>query len=303
MDLNALGDFNLVAAQGGFGRASRASGRPKATLSRRVRDLEESLGVRLLERSGGRFRLTEDGLALHARTESLLGELEEAGRALAEGSDHPRGTLRISAPMLFSHTEMGWVAAGFRRLWPEVRIEVTAEDRFVDLVAETYDLVIRINPAPDADLVGRPFMHGHMLVVAPPDLPRPALDDPQRPDPVPAVVLMNHPAGALWRVVDGARTGALAPDPVLRLWSLMMVRDAVRAGAGVALLPSTIVAEDLEAGRLVSWGEAPDRQVELWVLHTSRRLVSRKVSAFVSYLCDAFAEAGRGRPAGADRPA
>lgn len=287
MDLIALKDFNLVAAHGGFGRASRASGRPKASLSRRVRDLEESLGVRLLERGSGRFRLTEDGAALHMRTEGLLGEIEEVARAISEGVEQPRGTLRISAPMLFSHTEMGRVAAGFRRLYPHVRLNVVAEDRMVDLVAEDYDLVIRTNPKPAEELVGRCFMRGRLLVVAPPDLPRPELSDADDPPlSIPAAVLASEPEGAVWRLADGA----ISPDPVLRLWSLLMVRDAVRAGAGAALLPSTIVADDLATGRLVSWGEAPDRRVELWVLHTSRRLVSGKVSAFVSYLCDAFAD-------------
>jgi len=290
MDLEALADFNRVAAQAGLGRASRASGRPKATLSRHIRGLEEDLGVRLVERGSGRLRLTPEGEVLHARTAGLLAELEDAGRAVAEGSDTPRGTLRISAPLVFSHTEMGRIAAGFRRLHPTVRLEVVAEDRMVDLVEEDFDLVIRINPGPRAgDLVGRRIMRGRMLLVAPPDLPRPA----EAPAPVlaPAVVLMSHADDTVWRIAGPGWTGLVQPDPVLRLWSLLMVRDAVRAGAGVALLPSTIVDDDLAAGRMVAWGEAPDRAVEVWALHTSRRLVSRKVQVFIDYLVEALAEA------------
>ena len=96
MDTTALADFNLVAAHGGFGLAARASGRAKTTLSRHVRALEESLGLRLIEREGTAFRLTEEGRLLHARTEGPLAEVAEALRALTDTSGLPRGKLRVS---------------------------------------------------------------------------------------------------------------------------------------------------------------------------------------------------------------
>jgi DNA-binding transcriptional LysR family regulator len=288
MDLSALADFNRVAAEGGFGRASRRTGRPKATLSRRVRELEEALGVRLIERGGTRFRLTDDGAALYQRTADLLNEIEEAGQAIAERPDRPRGLLRISAPMLFSHREMGGLAADFRRRYPEVRIEVVVEDRLVDLVAEPFDLAIRVNPrAIDGDLVGRCFMRGHMVMVAPPDLPWPPAGEITR---LPAVVLAAEPEDAVWRVDEGAWTGAVKPDPVMRLWSALMVRDAVLAGAGVALLPDTLAAAEVATGRLSSWGVVQGRKLEVWVLHVSRRHVSRKVRAFIDFLIERFVE-------------
>src|SRR5690606_7925056 len=113
MDLSSLADFNLVALHGGFGKASRVTGRPKATLSRRVMDLEQSLGVRLIERGGRALRLTEEGRALYERTHGLLGEIIEAGTDVAAGIAEPRGELRVSAPVLFSHTMLGPIAAGF----------------------------------------------------------------------------------------------------------------------------------------------------------------------------------------------
>src|SRR5580692_8115856 len=98
MDLQALTDFNLVAVHRGFGRASRASGRAKATLSRRVAELEQSLGVRLIERGSQNLRLTDEGRALHERTGGPLSEIAEAGEAVALGAATPRGRLRVSAP-------------------------------------------------------------------------------------------------------------------------------------------------------------------------------------------------------------
>lgn len=173
MDLLALADFNLVARYGGVGKASRATGRPKATLSRRVAELEASLELRLFERGTRALKLTEEGRALFERTGRLLTELDETAATIASGGHSPRGRLRVSAPLLFSQTAMGKLAAGFSLKYPEVRLEVTTEDRPVDMVEEAYDLVIRVNPEPDESLVGRVFLHDRLVVVASPDLPRP----------------------------------------------------------------------------------------------------------------------------------
>lgn len=282
MDLLALADFNLVARHGGFGRASRASGRPKATLSRRVAELEAALGVRLLERGARALKLTQEGRALHERTSTLLTEIDETAAAIASGGDRPRGRLRISAPLLFSQTAMGRLAAAFARRHPDVRLEVTTEDRAVDMVEEGYDLVIRVNPAPDESLVGRVVLRDRLVVVASPDLARPA---DQRA--VPAVVRGAGDVATWTMTSSGART-RLAVEPVLRLASLLMVRDAVRAGVGVARLPVSLVSGDLAAGTLVRWGDVDGPDIQLWALYPSRRLLSARVSAFLDHLQEAF---------------
>lgn len=286
MDLLALADFNLVARHGGFGRAARASGRPKATLSRRIGELEAALGLRLLERGARALKLTEEGRALFERTSVLLTELDEAASAVASGGRRPRGRLRISAPLLFSQTAMGPLAASFALRHPDVRLEVTTDDRAVDMVEEGYDLVIRVDPASDAGLVGRVFLRDRLAVVAAPDLARPADGGT-----VPAVLRGSAPAPAFWRLKG--RGDAIAIDPVLRLSSHVMVRDAVRAGVGAGRLPVSLVSRDVEAGRLALWGEADEPEIALWALYPSRRLLSAKVSAFLDHLRDAFPQ---GRP-------
>jgi len=144
MDLLALADFTLVARHGGFGQAARATGRPKATLSRRVAELESDLGVRLFERGARTLELTQEGRAFYERTRVLLTELEETTAAIASGVDVPRGRLRISVPLLFAQLVMGKLAAEFARKYPQVRLEVTAEERTIDMVEEGYDLMIRV---------------------------------------------------------------------------------------------------------------------------------------------------------------
>ncbi|MEA1649289.1 LysR substrate-binding domain-containing protein [Nitrospirillum sp. BR 11164] len=283
MDLLALADFNLVARHGGFGRAARASGRPKATLSRRVAELEAALDLRLFERGGRVLKLTEEGRALFERTGALLTELDETAAAIASGGDRPRGRLRISAPLLFSQTAMGKIAAGFALKYPDVRLEVTTEDRPVDMVEEGYDLVIRVNPDPDESLVGRSFLRDRLVVVAGPHFPRPV-------DGRPVPVVVRGPGGGPpgWDVVGPTGRVRMAVDPVLRLSSLVMVRDAVRAGVGAARLPISLVSHDLAAGTLAHWGDVDGPEIALWALYPSRRLLSARVSAFLDYLKEAF---------------
>jgi DNA-binding transcriptional LysR family regulator len=283
MDLLALADFNLVARHGGFGRAARATGRPKATLSRRVSELESSLDLRLFERGARTLKLTEEGRALHERTGVLLAELDETAAAIASGGDKPRGLLRISAPLLFSQTAMGRLAAAFALKYPEVRLEVTTEDRTVDMVEEGYDLVIRVNPSPDESLVGRVFLRDQLVVVASPGLARPAGDIA-----VPTVARGAGDQSATWDVTAPTGRSRIAVDPVLRLSSLVMVRDAVRAGVGAGRLPVSLVSHDLAAGTLVQWGDADGPEIALWTLYPSRRLLSARVSAFLDHLKEAF---------------
>jgi DNA-binding transcriptional LysR family regulator len=282
MDLLALADFNLVARHGGFGKASRAAGRPKATLSRRVSELEASLDLRLIERGARALKLTEEGRALFERTGQLLTELDETAAAIASGGHRPRGRLRISAPLLFSQIAMGKLAAGFALKYPEVRLEVTAEDRSVDMVEEAYDLVIRVNPDPDESLVGRIFLHDRLVVVA-----SPGLEPPDDNSMVPAVVRGQSGVG-VWNMRTASGNRQISVDPVLSLSSLVMVRDAVRAGAGAARLPVSLVGHELAAGTMVHWGDVEGPDIALWALYPTRRLLSARVTAFLNFLKEAF---------------
>ncbi|APA88458.1 LysR family transcriptional regulator [Paraburkholderia sprentiae WSM5005] len=284
MDLNALADFALVATNGGLGKASRASGKSKATLSRRIAELEEQLGVRLIERGPRGLKLTEAGEMLMARTEGPMHEVEEAMTATREGLSTPRGRLRIASPVLFSQLAMGRICAGFCAVYPEITIEVVGEDRMVDLVEEQFDVAIRINPSPDSSLVGRCFARDRLVVVAAPSVSMPRAGAVRA---VPAIVFSSFQS-TNWTLDDGRLI--LEPVPRLRLSSFLMIRDAAVAGAGAALLPQSIAWDPLTQGRLVQWGAVSDVEAALWVLHTSRRLASPKVRAFVEFICDQYPE-------------
>jgi DNA-binding transcriptional LysR family regulator len=295
MDLQALSDFNAVVAHGGFGRASRATGRPKASLSRRVMQLEQALGVRLLQRGTRTLVLTEEGATLYSRTTQLLGEIDDVADAVSMNAREPSGRLRISAPTVLAYETLGRLSAAYIALYPNVRVEVIAEDRFVDLIAEDYDVVIRANPATDTELAGRCFFRDDNIMVAPPKLAS-RLDgvadvDGDGAATVPAVTLLSAPDNDIWRVPGAAGVREFRPRPVARFSSISMVCEAALAGAGAALLPSWKARPYVESGRLKSFGAVEGRSIEVWALFATRRQLSPKIGAFVQLLVDAFANA------------
>ncbi len=224
--------------------------------------------------------------------------------------------LRIAAPLLFSQRSR-WDAssAEFRALHPGVTVEVVGEDRVVNLVDERFDVAIRPNPRLDTALVGRCFAKDRMVVVAAPSFAMPASSRPisgktvsrrsaagKAPSgeavssetvvevpavEVPAVVSATR-EGEVWELDGGALR--LAPRPVLRLSSMLMVRDATLAGAGVALLPQSIVWSQLTRGELVQWGAVSGKEVELVGAAHLRRLASPKVKALVDFMCARYPE-------------
>ncbi len=288
MDLEALADFNAVAHHGGFSHASRATGRPKATLSRRVRQLEDSLGVHLIERGARTLRLTDDGAALHEQTSALLDRIDDIKEALIGEVGLPHGRLRINAPVLFAQRGLGRIAARYAAAYPDVQLEITADDRFIDPLVDGYDLVLRANPKPTTELAGRCFLRDEPIVVGSPAMKRPesASDDA----PVPAVLLLGAPESSPWTIAYDGQTQQLHTRAVLRLSSMTMVHDAVLDGAGVAMMPRSLVQVDVDAGRLVEWGTAVGRRLEVWALYAPHRHVSRKVSAFIRMLTEQFVD-------------
>ena len=290
MDLTALADFQLVAIHGSLNKASRVSGKPKTTLSRHVRDLEESLGIRLFERGARALRLTDEGKALQQRTQELLDEIETVGDLLTNGVSEPRGPLRVSAPLFISHSVLADVSRRFAEKYPNVSLEIVGDDRQPDLVENGIDIALRVNPTRNGSLVGRLIAYDDMLVVAAPSMALPRIDSEGAPATVPAISLTSDTSADRWRLVSGRKEHVIQPDVRLRVSSLLMVCEIVRKGGVVGVLPASRLTEHLERGSLLVWGTLPDRRLELWALHASRRLVCSKVRAFMDLLCEAFPE-------------
>lgn len=288
MKLDDLTDFLLVATHGGFAQASRQSGQPKASLSRKIAALESALGVRLFERGAMTIRLTAEGALLLERTSGPLREVNEAADLLRDRRTKPYGLLRINVPNLIGQLTMGRLAAQFTIAYPDVQLSITLEDREVDLVNEGYDLVIRVNPEQSSELVGRRFARDQVLVVSTPALKEHFKKTSRNTaGTLPVIVRGTSSASSVWHI-SGTTAKAVSTHTVLRLPLLTMIRDAAITGIGAARIPRLLVADDLATGRLISWGAATDKPSELWALHASRRLPSAKVKAFMSFLESEF---------------
>ncbi|WP_394823567.1 LysR family transcriptional regulator [Pendulispora albinea] len=290
MHLVALQDLMTIIRHGGFAPASRATGTPKSTLSRRVRALEEELGVRLVERTSRTFRLTAEGTALCERASRAFAELDDAERTLRSLDAHPRGPLRIAVPYVFGHLFMGRLSAEYRSAYPDVDLEVVFADRPVDVVREGFDAAIVINASDTADLICRRFARDRLVFVA----PRKLLNQRTKAratseTPWPTIVYEPLPLRAAWPLVEGGRRFVAIPAPVLLLRSKLVMRDAALAGAGAALLPRGLVEADLASGRLVRVGYLENSDTVVSIVHPSRRLVSGRLRAFIELLVRTFA--------------
>ncbi|WP_322988399.1 LysR family transcriptional regulator [Hoeflea sp.] len=289
-NFEAMSHFVAVARHGGLNAASRETGVPKATISRHIRQLEVSLGTLLLERGGRRMQMTEDGRILFARAAPLLADLVAAGAEVSARDGRVRGSLRVSVPSLLARSRMGAFAASFVKKYPEVKLAIDIDDRFVDPVAEGYDLVIRANPAPNSDLVGKCFLRTEILLAASPDILPPTAQD----EIIDAVILSASSGQTAWNVIRQNEPLRIIPREILRCSSMMLVYDAVLSGAGAALLPAWLIEQDLRDGRLRSWAKVANRNIEAWVLHAPAHLTSPKVRAFVDTLVDAHRGHGNG---------
>lgn len=290
MDIEALADFRLVALHGGFGRASRATGRPKATLSKRVMSLEASLRVRLFDRTSRNLQLTEEGQKLSYLAEQIIDAVDHIREELGATSEEPRGKLRLATPTLFSYEWLGLVAAEFVKRYPEVEIETIIMEQNIEPSAELFDLLIKVNPPPSVGLVGRIFGRDTVRVAASPAAL--AALDPQQIATgsltMQAVATTGTTKLGPWKLTLNEHEVQVQAKVKLWLPSRFAVRDAVCAGAGIAELPKSLVLEDFESGRLVDLGPAPVPDVEVWLLYASHRLISRRVSAFASFLYEYF---------------
>jgi DNA-binding transcriptional LysR family regulator len=287
MNINALQDFISVVTHGGFGAAGRATTTPKATLSRRVRQLEDELKIRLFERSNMGFVLTVEGSLLFERVFPLLKELDEVKSHMMDYSAIPSGKLRISVPPVTIHKNLGVLAAEYKQRHPLVELELVASDKKVNPVLEGFDAVIRSNPDSDESMSGVNFFTEKLLLVAPLSYQKYSIEKISEV-PLPLVSI-----GARWQPqsIETSLNGSARSfkvNTVMYLSSPFMILSAVVAGAGVALLPHGLVSEYVEDGRLISLGFSSELDLKLWCLYPSRRHMSASLRAFIELLKEMF---------------
>ena len=289
-DLNDLAYFAEVVAHGGFAAAGRALREPKSKLSRRIAALEERLGLRLIERSSRRFRVTDTGQAFYARCRAMLAEAEQAEALVIQAQAEPHGRIRFSCPTGLIEP-LGELTGSFLARYPKVQLQLIATDRPVDLIAERIDLALRVRSAltSDAALTMRSLGVSNRILVASPALANRIGSLPHLAD-VPMLATDDEADEIEWHLEsDDSRAHVHRGRPRLGCADMAAVRTAAIAGLGVAILPDHVCARALGSGELAR--VLPDWHGLRGIVHlvfTTRRGLAPAVRALIDHLAAGF---------------
>jgi len=292
MDLNELLVFTRVVQAGSFTAAARLLKMPKSSVSRKVSDLEERVGARLLHRTTRKLGLTDAGRVYFERAAPIVSDIEHVDQAVAELQATPRGLLRVTAPLSFGL--LGPMVASFLEQNPEVQVELVCTDRVVNLVEEGFDVAVRAGHLADSTLVARRLgMLRRVLVVAPTYRKRhPRLKSPTDLEKHPCITFGSIPTPTIWALQSGEKKVEVRISARLSANDMELMRDAALAGIGIALLPEPFCAEDFRKGRLkrelAEWC-TPETPVQ--AVYPTARHLSPKVAAFVDLLRKEFSTA------------
>jgi DNA-binding transcriptional LysR family regulator len=289
-DLNDLAYFAEVVSHGGFAAAGRALREPKSKLSRRIAGLEERLGLRLIERSSRRFRVTETGHAFYERCRAMLAEADQAEALVMQAQAEPHGRIRFSCPT-------GMVApvsdliTSFLARYPKVQLQLIATDRGVDLIDERIDVALRVRVAltTDAELTVRSVGQSIRILVASPQLASRVASIEQLAT-LPTLSTNEEHDVVDWDLETGdGRKQTVRVEPRLGCTDMDQLLAAAMAGLGVALLPDRVCRRVLDAGRLVRVLPAWHAQVGIvHLVFTTRRGLPPAVRALIDHLARDF---------------
>jgi len=276
--------FSRVVAARSMSGAGRELGLSPAVISKRIRRLEERLGVRLLQRTTRQLALTEAGQGFYERVVGILAAIEEAEAWAAQGSATARGLLKVTAPTSFGRLHIAPHLNRFLDANPDVTVDLTLSDSFSDIVGEGFDLAIRIADLTDSSLIAKRLAPAHrILCAAPAYLAREGVPDTLADLQRHTLLIHN---GSEWRLEGPDRLEAVRVMSRLRTNSSEVVREAVLAGSGIALRSTWDVGPELKSGALVRVlpAYASSRRVAVHAVYPSRRHLEHKLRAFLDFL-------------------
>ena len=227
-DLSRIRAFVQVFDAGGFSAAARQHGRSKALLSKYVTDLEDYLGVRLMNRTTRRLSLTEAGESYYREASSLLQQLDDLDATIADQQTEPRGMLRVSAPRNFGESTLAPAIFAYLAKYPRVTLDLRLEDRYVDLVDEGIDVALRISTLADSSLIARKIADMHVVVGGAPSLIS-RVGTPRHPEDLrhlPCIVDVNLQGQSNWRFTEDGKTISVPVGGPLRVNSPLAARTA-----------------------------------------------------------------------------
>jgi LysR family transcriptional regulator, transcriptional activator for dmlA len=281
-----------IAESSSFSDAARDLGLTASAVSKLVSRMEARMKIRLVHRTTRRVRLTELGLLYCERAKRVLEELDTSERELEHVDPDPKGTLTITAPVVLGRARVLPVVMAFQRRHPHVRVLFDATDRVVDVIQERIDVAVRTVAEPPPTMVARKLDDDVRLLCASPAYVA------EKGSPKTLAELAHHEClpcrihgePAPWRFKSGGGAPkSLTVDGRLHLSDSHSIREAALAGLGIADLPRFLVAQDLEAGRLVRVLESFPRVVRgVYVLYAPSPFTPAKVRLFVDALKTAF---------------
>lgn len=290
-NLTAMAVFAKVVEEKSLSGAARELGLSKSSVSKLVAALEKSLGARLLNRTTRQMSPTEAGAAFYDHCARIVDEMEEAKLAVSRLHSAPRGVLKISASVAFGTLHIAPLFSDFLSSFPEIKVDMTINDRFVDLADEGYDVAIRIAKDPGLNIVARKLAPVHRRICGTPAyFARHGL-------PIAAADLSGHNCLTytfanpkdLWRLQGPDGDLAIPVSGNLRLNDDEALSQAVLGGLGIAVLPTFIVGKDLQAGRLRSvLSEYALPEQDVYAVYLPTRHLSPKVRAFIDFLLERF---------------
>lgn len=291
VDKNAMALFVKVVENKSFTKAAQREGVPVSTVSRKIMDLEKELGVRLMERSTRKLRLTEIGREYYERCRRGLEEFEAANLLVTDQRAEVSGRLRISVPPTLSDIIIVPLIERFQAAHPKVVVQCLVTDRYIDHISDGIDLSLRVGELRDSSLVARRLLRYRSVLVASPRYLE-AAGTPKHPSELPLhglVAFSRWDAKVRWELKKGTDSERIDLEPHIAINDYAGVQRAVIDGMGVSEIPSIVCGAALSDGRLVEimsdWRFAP---ITIAAIYPSNRNLSRLVRLFRDFCVEQF---------------
>lgn len=290
--LTGMRTYAAVVAAGSFTGAAERLGISKALTSKYVGQLEEHLGVRLLNRTTRRLNVTEVGQAYYQRCRQLLDNMDELEAAVRQQQEAPQGRLLVAAPTTLGEMYLTRAVSDYLKEQPNVSVELVLADRFVNIVDEGFDLAVRIGKLADSSLIARRLAPARIVLCASPDYLNSAgaPAHPKELEVLQCVIDTNIQDPEQWPFKEQSRSFRVKVNGRFRVNNALAVREMLLAGQGIGLCPFYVVEEDIRAGRLqVLLQEYEAIEYGIYAVYPHNRHLAAKVRTFVDYLADHFA--------------
>ena len=291
--LDGVAVFVAVINSGSFTAASESLGHSTSYISKEVSRLEKRLGSRLLNRTTRTISLTDAGRAYYERCQQIVIDAENASRSVSSLQDEPRGLLRVNAPTSFGSRHLLEYLSKFLHRYPEVNLEIEFNDRIIDVVAEGYDVVIRVGNVRDSNLVARPFTRSKTVIVASPEyLSRHGT--PENPSELAdhhciTYSLEANPLSWEFRKEDEHVQVKLASRALCNNADIMV--SLACDGVGIARMPLFTCNREVDEGKLkIILEDFEQREFNVYAVYPHRQYLTAKVRVFVDYLVESFSD-------------